>query len=81
MNYVVDIFGDRAASAVAAVLPLRYVAGAFLPIASPYMYDRLGYGWGNSLLALVLLAIVPFIFWVIVQPRKKTGTPTIGNRT
>jgi MFS family permease len=81
MNYVVDIFGDRAASAVAAVLPLRYVAGAFLPIASPYMYGRLGYGWGNSLLAFVLLSIVPFIFLVIVQPRKKTGAPTNVNST
>jgi MFS family permease len=74
MNYVVDIFGARAASAVAAVLPLRYVAGALLPVASPYMYDRLGYGWGNSLLAFLLLGIVPFIFLLIVRPQKNTSS-------
>ncbi|KAJ6184935.1 Major facilitator superfamily domain general substrate transporter [Penicillium mononematosum] len=75
MNYLVDIFGDRSASAIAAVLPLRYVAGAFLPVAAPYMYSKLGYGWGNSLLAFVLLAAVPIPLLVIVQPeRMKTLT-------
>jgi MFS family permease len=70
MNYLVDIFGDRSASAVAAVLPLRYVGGAFLPVAAPYMYARLGYGWGNSLLGFVLLVALPAPFLVIVQPRQ-----------
>jgi hypothetical protein len=66
MNYLVDIFGDRSASAVAAVLPLRYVGGAFMPVAAPYMYSRLGYGWGNSLLAFVLLIAVPAPLLVIL---------------
>ncbi|KAI9930842.1 hypothetical protein MW887_010492 [Aspergillus wentii] len=68
MNYLVDIFGDRSASAVAAVLPLRYISGAFMPVAAPYMYSKLGYGWGNSLLAFVLLVVVPIPLLVIVQP-------------
>ncbi|RHZ67354.1 uncharacterized protein CDV56_109071 [Aspergillus thermomutatus] len=70
MNYLVDVFGDRAASAVAAVLPLRYIAGAFLPVAAPYMYATLGYGWGNSLLAFVLCVVAPIPLLVIVQPQR-----------
>ncbi len=70
MNYLVDIFGDRSASAVAAVLPLRYVAGAFLPLAAPDMYYKLGYGWANSLLAFVLLASTPIIFLAVVRSQK-----------
>ncbi|KAK7987297.1 hypothetical protein PG989_007612 [Apiospora arundinis] len=69
MSYLVDIFDVRSASAIAAVLPLRYLAGAFLPVASPYMYARLGHGWANTLLALILLVIVPFIFRVIIRPQ------------
>jgi MFS family permease len=78
MNYLVDIFGDRSASAVGAVLPLRYLAGAFMPIAAPYMYDRLGYGWGNSLLAFFLLAIIPIPLLVIVRPEKMTSLTRVG---
>jgi hypothetical protein len=66
MNYLMDIFGDCSASAVAAVLPLRYVGGAFLPVAAPYMYAWLGYSWGNSLLGFVLLVALPAPFLVIV---------------
>ncbi|EGE05755.1 MFS multidrug transporter [Trichophyton equinum CBS 127.97] len=69
MNYLVDIFGDRSASAVAAVLPMRYLVGTFLPVAAPYMYKSLGYGWANSLLAFILLVIVPFPLLAIVQPK------------
>ncbi|KAI0110739.1 MFS general substrate transporter [Nemania sp. FL0031] len=68
-SYLVDSFGDRSASAVAAILPLRYLFGAFLPISAPYLYEALGYGWANSLLALVLLAITPFIFLAVVRPQ------------
>lgn len=69
MNYLVDIFGNRAASAVAAILPLRYLFGTFLPVAAPYMYSSLGLGWGNSLLAFLLLITSPIPFLVVVRPR------------
>ncbi|KAI9835252.1 MAG: hypothetical protein M1819_002396 [Sarea resinae] len=78
MNYLVDIFGDRSASAVAAVLPLRYIAGAFLPVAAPYMYSSLGYGWANSLLAFVLLAAVPIPLLVIVCPQRMKTLTTVA---
>lgn len=74
MNYIVDMFDERAASAIAAVLPLRYLAGTFLPVAAPYMDRALGYGWSNSLLAFILLLIVPPTFQVIIRPRKARQT-------
>ncbi|KAL5360424.1 MFS general substrate transporter [Aspergillus floccosus] len=77
MNFLVDIFGDRSASAVAAVLPLRYVGGAFMPVAAPYMYARLGYGWGNSLLGFVLLVALPAPFLAIVRPRRMRALTAI----
>lgn len=69
MNFLVDIFGDRSASAVAAVLPMRYLMGTFLPVAAPYMYKSLGYGCAKSLLAFILLVIVPVPLLAIVQPK------------
>lgn len=36
--------------------------GALLPLSSKEMYAKLGYGWGNSLLAFVSLALVPIPF-------------------
>jgi len=32
---------------------------AVLPLAAPKMYEALGLGWGNSLLAFLALAMVP----------------------
>ncbi|EPS29594.1 hypothetical protein PDE_04544 [Penicillium oxalicum 114-2] len=79
MNYLVDIFGDRSASAVAAVLPLRYVGGAFLPVAAPYMYARLGYGWGNSLLGFVLLIALPAPFLTVIRPRRAEPSMAVAS--
>ncbi|KAI0391196.1 MFS general substrate transporter [Xylariaceae sp. FL0594] len=67
MSYLVDIFGDRSASAVGAVLPLRYLTGAFLPIATPYMYAKLGYGWSNTFLALILVILAPFVLRAVTR--------------
>lgn len=71
MNYLVDLFGDRSASAVAAVLPLRYIAGGFMPVAAPYMYSKLGYGWANTLLALLLLVTVSAPLSAIIRSQRR----------
>lgn len=47
-TYLVDAFTIYAASAMAANTVLRSLAGAFLPLAGPAMYRRLGLNWGNS---------------------------------
>ena len=60
--YLIDAFTVHAASAVAALVVLRSVVGAVLPLAGQKMYDALGNGWGNSLLAFIALALVPVPF-------------------
>ncbi|KAE8130882.1 major facilitator superfamily domain-containing protein [Aspergillus pseudotamarii] len=58
-TYMVDAFPKYAASAVAALTAMRSLFGAFLPLAGPQMYATLGYGWGNSLLGFISVALVP----------------------
>ncbi|KIA75605.1 cycloheximide resistance protein [Aspergillus ustus] len=64
-TYLVDAYTVHAASAVAAVTVLRSLGGAFLPLAGGPMYDALGLGWGNTLLAGIALAMcpLPFVFY------------------
>ena len=65
-TYLIDSFTRQAASALAANMFLRSLAGAFLPLAGPKMYSVLGLGWGNSLLAFIALAMAP-ISWILYQ--------------
>jgi MFS family permease len=58
-TYVVDSYTGHAASAIAAITVFRSFAGALLPLAGSPMYEALGYGWGNSLLGLLTLVMVP----------------------
>ncbi|CZR69920.1 related to multidrug resistant protein [Phialocephala subalpina] len=64
-NYLVDAYTRYAASAIAAATILRSILGAFLPLAGQPMYDKLGIGWGNSLLGFLALAMtpIPLVFW------------------
>ncbi|KAE8156651.1 major facilitator superfamily domain-containing protein [Aspergillus tamarii] len=57
--YIVDTFTIYAASALAANNLLRSAVAVLLPLSGPAMYDRLGYGWGDTLLGLVALVLVP----------------------
>ncbi|OKP01361.1 hypothetical protein PENSUB_7351 [Penicillium subrubescens] len=64
--YLLDTFPVYAASANGAVYILRGLTGFGFPLFSPEMYSSLGYGWGNSVLALVALVVgcpIPFILW------------------
>ncbi|KGO40796.1 Major facilitator superfamily domain, general substrate transporter [Penicillium expansum] len=65
-QYLLDTFPVYAASANGAVYIVRGFTGFGFPLFSPVMYEKLGYGWGNSLLAFLALAIgcpIPFILW------------------
>ncbi|KAH6877224.1 major facilitator superfamily domain-containing protein [Thelonectria olida] len=64
MVYLVDAFETYAASALAANTIMRSVAGAVLPLCGLKMYDSLGVGWGNTLLGLVALVLIPGAFMV-----------------
>jgi MFS family permease len=58
-TYLVDAFTIHAASAIAANTVLRSIFGAFIPLSGLSLYDKLGLGWGNSLLGFVGLALIP----------------------
>ncbi|KAJ5326351.1 uncharacterized protein N7506_009453 [Penicillium brevicompactum] len=64
-TYLVDSYLRYAASVTAANTALRSLIGALLPLAGPSMYEAMGLGWGNSLLAFIALVMcsVPFLFW------------------
>lgn len=53
------------ASAIAAVTVLRCLLGSVLPVIGELLYETLGLGWGNSLLAFVAIAAVPIPFIVM----------------
>ncbi|KAF2814421.1 MFS general substrate transporter [Mytilinidion resinicola] len=61
-TYLVEVFTVHAASAMAANTVLRSIAASLLPLSSQQMYKALGYGWGNSLLGFVSLALIPIPF-------------------
>ncbi|KAF9010981.1 MFS polyamine transporter [Hymenopellis radicata] len=65
-TYVVDAFTLFAASALAAVSCFRSLAGFGFPLFAPTMYKALGYGKGDTVLAVVSIVIgcpAPFLFW------------------
>ncbi|KAJ5114106.1 hypothetical protein N7456_002640 [Penicillium angulare] len=55
--YMIDAYTKYAASAIAAGNVLRSLSAALLPLTGVPLYDRLGYGWGNSLLAFISLGL------------------------
>lgn len=64
--YLYDEFTTHSASANAANRLLSNIMGFVFPLFAPQLYERLGYGWGNSLLAFIWIATVvpiPFVLW------------------
>lgn len=55
--YMIDAYTNYAASAIAAGNILRSLAAALLPLVGIPLYNALGYGWGNSLLAFISLGL------------------------
>lgn len=67
LAYTLDMFGELGASANAATRFLSNILGFVFPIFAPQLYDSLGYGWGNSLLAFIFVALglpMPLLLWV-----------------
>jgi hypothetical protein len=65
-TYSIDAFTIYAASALAANTVTRSIMAAVLPLAAPKMYESMGIGWGNSLLAFLALAMIP-IPWLLLM--------------
>lgn len=58
-TYLVDSFGIYVASAVATATMLRNIMATFFPLAGPSLYAKVGYGWGDTILAFVTLTFAP----------------------
>ncbi|WBW71169.1 spermidine family transmembrane transporter [Schizosaccharomyces osmophilus] len=65
MNYVIDAYLFRAASAVAANTIMRSAVAAGFPLFAIQMFHNLGVGWAGSLLGFIAVALipVPIAFW------------------
>jgi len=65
-TYIVDAFTLYAASAMAAVSCLRSLAGCGFPLFAPAMYSALGFGKGDTVLAVIAIVVgcpAPWVFW------------------
>lgn len=77
--YVMDGFGIYAASANSVNIVVRSALGTFLPLTAPVLYERLEYGWGNTVLAFVALALVPVSFYLCRHGHKlRSPVPELG---
>lgn len=64
--YVTDYYTENSASAIAALNSAKYLTGAGFPLFASAMYQKLGYGWGNTMLAFITMAIgipAPLLLW------------------
>ena len=81
LTTVVDAYTRYAASAVGAATVLRSLAGFGFPLFAPYMYNALGYGWGNSLLGFVAVGLgipAPVLLWMYGQKLRERSPFAAG---
>ncbi|QYT00170.1 MFS transporter/cycloheximide resistance protein [Trichoderma simmonsii] len=69
-TYLIDTFENHSASANGANAALRGLAGALIPLSGLDLYKTLGWGWGNSLLAFIALALAPLLWILAVYGEK-----------
>ncbi|KAI1329581.1 major facilitator superfamily domain-containing protein [Xylariaceae sp. FL0255] len=81
-GFLVDAYTRYAASAVAAATVLRSLAGFGFPLFAPALYNRLGQGWGNTLLAFIGVVIGwpgPYLLWRYGPALRKRSTFAAGS--
>lgn len=64
--YVIDAYAEHTSSAMAAIQFVKSLTAFLFPLFAPSMYHALGYGWANSLMALVgatLAVPLPILIW------------------
>ncbi|KAI1762806.1 fluconazole resistance protein 1 [Hypoxylon sp. FL1150] len=73
--YLIDAFTIYAASAGATNTVVRSIFGALLPLAGPSLYNNLGLGWGNSVLAFIALVTFPIPFLLLRHGERIRTSP------
>jgi len=73
ITFLVDIYLQSAASAMAGNTFVRSAAAAGLPLAGPAMYRKLGTAWATSVLGFVCVALIPapFLFYKYGESLRK----------
>ncbi|KAK4862807.1 hypothetical protein LT330_002940 [Penicillium expansum] len=79
-TYVVDVYKIYAASAIAAGVIFRATSGALLPLIGPPLYQSIGLGWGNTVLAFITAVFIPplgllVIYGDWVRSKERFGSP------
>ncbi|KAK9422376.1 putative Major facilitator superfamily (MFS) profile domain-containing protein [Seiridium unicorne] len=80
-TFLVDTYTRYAASAVGAATVLRSLAGFGFPLFASSLYDRLGLGWGNTLLAFLAIVIgwpSPIMLWFYGEKLRKRSPFAAG---
>ncbi|KAF8342649.1 major facilitator superfamily domain-containing protein [Cantharellus anzutake] len=69
LNYIVDVYLQVAATALAANTVVRSLFGAIFPLFASQMYRKLGPQWASTLLGCILLAMIPMpLFFIRFGP-------------
>ena len=74
-TYLVEAYPIYAASALAANTVVRCIFGLTIPIAGPSLYNKLGFGWGNTLLGFLALMVTPASLWFLKQSKRIRNNP------
>lgn len=70
LNYLIDAYLFRAASAVAANTIMRSAMAAGFPLFAVQMFHNMGVGWAGSLLGFIAVALIPMPFAFFFFGRK-----------
>jgi len=64
--FLVEAFPGFTASAVAAHTIFSSIGGSAIPIGTFPLYERVGYGWGNSIIAFINLGLclIPLLMYI-----------------
>lgn len=73
--YLVNTYTVFEASAIASNSAVRSICAALVPLGADPMYNRLGYGWGNSVLAFFSLGFVPIAVSLIIFGERLRANP------
>ncbi|KAL3448198.1 major facilitator superfamily domain-containing protein [Aspergillus insuetus] len=68
--YVMEAYPDHVSSAMAASQFMRSLTAFLFPLFAPRMYEAMGYGWGNSTIAIITILVGvsgPAALWVYGQ--------------
>ena len=65
-TYMIDSFDEMSASALAAVTMARSLGGAVVPLIGPLLFESLGQGWGNTILAAFagICSTIPVLMYI-----------------